>query len=61
MYGSAPRRELRRCRILAGEVTRIEHDRRIAHVQPIIGPEREVAYDHIIVAPGSVSRTLPKS
>jgi NADH:ubiquinone reductase (H+-translocating) len=53
------RRELRRCRILAGEVTRIEHDRKIAHVQPIIGPEREVSYDHIVVAPGSVSRTLP--
>jgi len=53
------RRELRRCRVLAGEVTRVEHARRTATVQPIIGPAREVSYDHIIVAPGSVSRTLP--
>ena len=53
------RQELRRCRILAGEVTRIEHGRRTATVQPIIGPPREVSYDHIVVAPGSVSRTLP--
>ena len=44
---------------LAGEVTRIEHARKTATVQPIVGPPREVAYDHIVVAPGSVSRTLP--
>ncbi|GIG89472.1 NAD(P)/FAD-dependent oxidoreductase [Plantactinospora endophytica] len=53
------RRELRRCTIVAGTVTRVEHDRKTATVQPIIGPAREIAYDHIVVAPGSVSRTLP--
>jgi NADH dehydrogenase len=53
------RRELRRCRIVAGEVTKIEHARRTATVQPIVGPPREITYDHIVVAPGSVSRTLP--
>ncbi|MFY1687788.1 NAD(P)/FAD-dependent oxidoreductase [Plantactinospora sp. WMMB782] len=53
------RRELRRCTIVAGTVTRIEHDRKTALVQPIIGPAREIGYDHIVVAPGSVSRTLP--
>jgi NADH dehydrogenase len=53
------RRELRRCHVLAGQVTRVEHARRTAIVQPIIGPAREVGYDHVIVAPGSVSRTLP--
>jgi NADH dehydrogenase len=53
------RRELRRCRVLAGAVTKVEHARRVATVQPIVGPEREVSYDHIIVAPGSISRTLP--
>ena len=53
------RRSLRRCHIVAGAVTRIEHGRRVATVQPIIGPPREVPYDHIVVAPGSVSRTLP--
>jgi NADH:ubiquinone reductase (H+-translocating) len=53
------RRELRHCRIISGAVTRIEHARKTATVQPIIGPPREVPYDHVIVAPGSVSRTLP--
>ncbi|MEE6305956.1 NAD(P)/FAD-dependent oxidoreductase [Plantactinospora veratri] len=53
------RRELRRCTIVSGTVTRIEHDRKTAVVQPIIGPAREIRYDHIVVAPGSVSRTLP--
>jgi NADH:ubiquinone reductase (H+-translocating) len=53
------RRELQRCTVVAGAVTRIEHARRTATVQPIIGPPREIEYDHIVVAPGSVSRTLP--
>jgi NADH dehydrogenase len=53
------RRELPRCRVLSGEVVRIEHARRTATVQPIVGPPVEVGYDFIVVAPGSVSRTLP--
>jgi len=53
------RRELRKCTVISGEVTRIEHARKVAVVEPIIGPPREVAYDDIVVAPGSVSRTLP--
>ncbi|GAB3798961.1 NAD(P)/FAD-dependent oxidoreductase [Micromonospora zhanjiangensis] len=53
------RRELRRCQVVSGAVTRIEHARKVATVQPIIGPPREIEYDQIVVAPGSVSRTLP--
>jgi NADH dehydrogenase len=53
------RRELKDCTILAGMVTKVEHARKVATVQPIVGPPREVAYDHIVAAPGSVSRTLP--
>jgi NADH dehydrogenase len=53
------RRELRRCRVVAGEVSKIEHARRTATVHPIIGPPIEIEYDQIVVAPGSVSRTLP--
>ncbi len=53
------RRELKRCRIVSGEVTRIEHARKTVTIQPIEGPATEMTYDHIIVAPGSVSRTLP--
>ena len=53
------RRELKRCRIVSGEVTRIEHARKTVTIQPIEGPPTEMTYDHIVVAPGSVSRTLP--
>ncbi len=53
------RRELKKCRIVSGEVTRIEHARKTVTIQPIDGPSTEMTYDHIIVAPGSVSRTLP--
>ena len=53
------RRELRKCTVVAGTVTRIDHDRMTAVVQPISGPAREIRYDHVVVAPGSVSRTLP--
>ncbi|MQA27562.1 MAG: NAD(P)/FAD-dependent oxidoreductase [Micromonosporaceae bacterium] len=53
------RRVLRGCEILAGSVTRIEHSRKVAVVQPITGPARELSYDEIVVAPGSVSRALP--
>ncbi len=53
------RRELKRCRVLSGEVTHISHADRVATVAPIIGPSVEVPYDQILVVPGSVSRTLP--
>ena len=53
------RRELKHCKIVSGAVTRIEHSRKTATVQPIIGPPLEIEYDQIVVAPGSVSRTLP--
>lgn len=53
------RRELKNCRVVAGEVTKIEHARKTVTIQPIEGPATEMLYDHIIVAPGSVSRTLP--
>ncbi|MEU5938309.1 NAD(P)/FAD-dependent oxidoreductase [Micromonospora sp. NPDC047548] len=53
------RRELRKCKVVAGTVTRIDHARMTAVVQPISGPTREIRYDHVVVAPGAVSRTLP--
>ncbi len=53
------RRALRKCRIIVGSVTQVEHARKTATVQPVAGPAEEMTYDHIIVAPGSVSRTLP--
>jgi NADH dehydrogenase len=53
------RQKLRRCRVLIGTVTRIDHANRTATVQPVVGPDRQVGYDQIVVVPGSVSRTLP--
>ncbi|GGJ99762.1 NADH dehydrogenase [Pilimelia anulata] len=53
------RRELRGCRVINGHVARIRHADRVATVEPISGPPIDVPYDHVIVAPGSVSRTLP--
>jgi NADH dehydrogenase len=53
------RKVLRRCRVLTGMVTRIDHANRTATVLPVEGPEVIVSYDVIVVAPGSVVRTLP--
>jgi NADH dehydrogenase len=53
------RRVLRGVEVLSGRVVRVEHARRTATVRPITGPDRELRYDEIVVAPGSVSRTLP--
>jgi NADH dehydrogenase len=53
------RRALRHCRIITGLVTSVDHAARNATVRPVVGPPYEVTYDHIVVAPGSVSRTLP--
>lgn len=53
------RRELRRCTVVVGAVTQIDHATKTASVQPIAGPTREIRYDQVVIAPGSVSRTLP--
>lgn len=53
------RQQLRRCRVITGSVTGIDHANRTATVQPVVGPPHPIEYDQIVVAPGSVSRTLP--
>jgi NADH dehydrogenase len=53
------RRVLSRCEVLNGTITRIEHARRCATFQPIDGDAWEIDYDEIVVAPGSIARTLP--
>ncbi|REE96116.1 NAD(P)/FAD-dependent oxidoreductase [Thermomonospora umbrina] len=58
------RRVLNRCTILNGRVTRIDHAVRRATVR-LVGAEqaedgeRQVPYDKIVVAAGSISRTFP--
>jgi NADH dehydrogenase len=53
------RRVLRRCQILAGAITSVDHARRTATFQPGEGPAYELSYDVLVLAPGSVARTLP--
>ncbi|MFJ9666687.1 NAD(P)/FAD-dependent oxidoreductase [Streptomyces sp. NPDC101219] len=58
------RRVLDRCRIVIGEATAVDHARRTATVTTLAtdeegGTGQQLAYDHLVLAPGSVSRTLP--
>jgi NADH:ubiquinone reductase (H+-translocating) len=53
------RRVLRHCHVLSGRVTTIEHANRTAVVELLSGNVEHLGYDVLIMAPGSVSRTLP--
>jgi NADH dehydrogenase len=53
------RRVLQHCRLVIGEVIRIDHDAGEATVRTSAGDERTVAYDVVVLAPGSRSRVLP--
>ncbi|WP_265736960.1 NAD(P)/FAD-dependent oxidoreductase [Actinacidiphila rubida] len=58
------RRVLPRCRIVVGEARGIDHALRTATVATLAsqeegGQELEIPYDQLVLAPGSVSRTLP--
>ncbi|MFF9200610.1 NAD(P)/FAD-dependent oxidoreductase [Streptomyces sp. NPDC014986] len=58
------RRVLDRCHVVTGEATAIDHAERTATVTTLATGEegtggRQLAYDELVLAPGSVSRTLP--
>ncbi|MEU0990523.1 FAD-dependent oxidoreductase [Streptomyces sp. NPDC005953] len=58
------RRVLDRCTVLIGEVTAVDHAKRTATVTTLASAEEgtgavAVPYDELVIAPGSVSRTLP--
>ncbi|WP_431916663.1 NAD(P)/FAD-dependent oxidoreductase [Nonomuraea jabiensis] len=53
------RRILPKVRILNGRVTKVDHSERTVTFQPPEGAPRQVAYDVIVMAAGSISRTLP--
>jgi NADH dehydrogenase len=55
----ALRRLLRKCEVITGRVERIEHARRAVRVSPLEGDPFELQYDILVVALGSVARTLP--
>jgi NADH dehydrogenase len=58
------RRVLDKCRLVIGEARSIDHAKRVATIATLATEEEgsgglEITYDHLILAPGSVSRTLP--
>ncbi|MEU9148464.1 NAD(P)/FAD-dependent oxidoreductase [Streptomyces sp. NPDC048349] len=58
------RRVLDKCRIVIGEARRIDHSKRTATVTTLATEEEgagatEIEYDELVLAPGSISRTLP--
>jgi len=53
------RRVLKHCTVITGAVTRITHKTHSATVMPLAGEPYEIGYDILVVAPGSVARTLP--
>ncbi|WP_322870516.1 NAD(P)/FAD-dependent oxidoreductase [Streptomyces goshikiensis] len=58
------RRLLHKCRIVIGEARSIDHAKRTATITTLATDEEgagptEIEYDELVLAPGSVSRTLP--
>ncbi|MGW4609460.1 NAD(P)/FAD-dependent oxidoreductase [Streptomyces sp. NPDC004592] len=57
------RRVLEGCRVVVGEVTSIDHAKRTATLDTLAteetGQTEQLSYDELVLAPGSISRTLP--
>lgn len=58
------RRVLEKCKIVIGEATTIDHAKRTATLKTLASEEEgtgtvDITYDELVLAPGSVSRTLP--
>ncbi|OIJ92110.1 NAD(P)/FAD-dependent oxidoreductase [Streptomyces colonosanans] len=57
------RRVLEGCQVLVGEVASIDHAKRTATVSTLAteetGSRERLSYDELVLAPGSISRTLP--
>ncbi|SEG28220.1 NADH dehydrogenase [Nonomuraea solani] len=52
-------RVLKGARVLTGRVTGVDHGARTAEFQPVQGPARTLAYDILVMAAGSITRTPP--
>ncbi len=53
------RRVLRRCHVVCGRVTGVEHAHRIVTIENCAGNVEQLGYDVLVMAPGSIARTLP--
>jgi NADH dehydrogenase len=55
----AHRRHLEKTNIVTAKVTYIDHAKKTASIQPLVGEAYEFEYDVIVVTAGAVSRTFP--
>ena len=53
------RRVLDKCEVLTGRFVSLDHERRVAVIQPPRGDAYELSYEVVVLAPGSIARTLP--
>lgn len=53
------RRVLPKAEIVNGRVTSLDHDRKVALVEPLAGESYEIGFDYVVIALGSISRTFP--
>src|ERR671912_781029 len=53
------RRTLNRCRVITGALISLTHAERRARIAPVEGKTFELSYDVLVMAAGSVARTLP--
>ena len=53
------RRTLNRCRVITGALTSLSHAERRARITPVEGAGFDLSYDVLVMAAGSVARTLP--
>src|ERR671938_2026067 len=50
------RRVLRRCRVVCGRVTKVEHAHHVATIENCAGNVEQIGYDVLVMAPGSIAR-----
>jgi NADH dehydrogenase len=53
------RRVLKHCQVITGRVTKISHAERTATIEPRVGEPFDMHYDQVVIALGSIARTLP--
>jgi len=53
------RRHLRKTNVVAGRVTDVDHNKKVATVELSGAGKQKISYDHIVVTAGAVSRTFP--
>jgi NADH dehydrogenase len=53
------RRVLKHCQVITGRVTKLDHAQHTATIEPHVGEPHDMQYDHVVMALGSIARTLP--